>query len=124
MIIAVAIGVVIVFAVFLIITIVSSGGGEVPKDKRAFMEKKLDYLKNAEGISDLKFYPDQNKVVIIYESYKKDKGDFSKTAWYAGRALSVDMGDEIVIVVLCKDSEENVVQSYMFKKGIAYTKKS
>lgn len=121
MIIAVAIGVVIVLVAFFLIAILG-GGGKNPADKKAFMDKEMNYLKNTEGISALNLYPEQNKVVIIYESYKEKKQDYAKIAWYAALKLSRRIHDENVTVIVAKDKEENVVHSYTLKNGVAVTK--
>ncbi|UCH93649.1 MAG: hypothetical protein JSV88_25720 [Candidatus Aminicenantes bacterium] len=123
MIIAVAIGVVIVMALFFLLMITSSGGGKAPVDKGELMKRTLKYLDTAEGISQLKYYPDQDKVVIIYESYKEDKQDFQKIARYAGLKLSHKMGDEELTLVLAKDKEEQAVRSYTIKGGRILTEK-
>ena len=122
MIIAVAIGVVIVLVAFFLIAILGGGGGKNPADKKAFMEKEMNYLKNTDGIAALNLYPDLNKVVIVYEGYKEKKQDFAKIAWYAALKLSRNIRDENVTVIVAKDKEENVVHSFTLKNGVQVTK--
>lgn len=117
MIIAVAVGVVIVLALFILLSGIGSGGSKEDIDKGELMNRLLKYLKAAEGIGDLKFYPEQNKVVIIYESYPRSKQDFPKIAQYAGLRLSYQMGDEELTIVLARDKEEQAVRSYTIKGG-------
>ena len=123
MIIAVAIGVVIVMAVFLIIMILGSEDNKVPEDKGQLMQNLLKYLETTDGIAGLKYYPEQNKVVIIYESYKESRHNFPKVAQFAGLKLSHKMGDEELTVVLAKDKEEQAIRSYTIKSGRILTEK-
>ena len=117
MIIAVAVGVVIVMAVFFIIMIVGSGNTTVSGDKTALMKRMLKYLETTDGIAGLKYYPDQNKVVIIYEGYKESQQNFPRVAQFAGLKLSNKMGDEEVTIVLAKDKEGQAIRSYTIKNG-------
>jgi hypothetical protein len=115
--------VVIVMAVFFIIMILGSGNSAPPEDKGALMERMLKYLETTNGIAGLKYYPEQNKVVIIYESYKESLHDYAKVAQFAGLKLSHKMGNEELIVVLAKDKEEQALRSYTIKNGRILTEK-
>ncbi len=117
MIIAVAVGIVIVMAVFFILMILGSGNSTAPADKAVLMKRTLKYLENRDGIAGLKYYPDQNKAVIIYEGYKESQNNFPKIAQSAGVMLSNKMGDEELTIVLAKDKEEHVIRSYIIKNG-------
>ena len=120
MIIAVVIGLVIVLAAFLLFTILGSSGGKAPEtteEKDAFMKKELKYLETTEGIAELKYYPEENKVIIVYESYKGDLHDYPKIARYAGLKLSNGMEDESVTILVAKDKEEQTVHSVTLKSG-------
>jgi hypothetical protein len=123
MIIAVAVGVVIVMAVFFIIMILGSGDSAPPEDKGELMKRMLEYLETKDGIAGLKYYPGQNKVVIIYEGYKESRQNYPKVAQFAGLKLSHKMGDEELTVVLSKDKEEQAVRSYNIKSGRILTEK-
>jgi hypothetical protein len=123
MIIAVAVGVVIVMAVFFIIMILGSGDSAPPEDKGELMKRMLEYLETTDGIAGLKYYPEQNKVVIIYEGYKESRQNYPKVAQFAGLKLSNKMGDEELTVVLSKDKEEQAVRSYTVKSGRILTEK-
>jgi hypothetical protein len=123
MIIAVAIGVVIVIAAFLIIMIMGTNDKNPPENKAELMERSLKYLHATNGIAGLKFYPDQNKVIIIYESYKENKNDFFKIAQFASLKLSHKMGSEELTVVLARDKEEQPVRLYTVKSGRILTEK-
>jgi hypothetical protein len=123
MIIAVAVGVVIVMAVFFIIMILGSGNSTAPADKGELMKRMLKYVETTDGIAGLKYYPEQNKVVIIYESYLESQQNFPKIAQYAGLRLSNKMGDEELTVILAKDKEKQTVRSYTIKSGRILTEK-
>ncbi|MGD2088136.1 MAG: hypothetical protein PVH61_18300 [Candidatus Aminicenantes bacterium] len=123
MIIAVAVGVVIVMVAFFIIMILGSGDSTVPEDKGQLMKRMLKYLETTDGIAGLKYYPEQNKVVIIYESYKESLHDYPKVVQFAGLKLSHKMGDEALTMVLAKDTEEQAIRSYTIKNGRILTEK-
>jgi len=123
MIIAVAVGVVIVMAAFFIIMILGSGNSAPPEDKGALMKRMLKYLETTNGIAGLQYYPEQNKVVIIYEGYKESRQNYPKVAQFAGLKLSNKLGDEELIVVLAKDKEEQAIRSYTIKNGRILTEK-
>lgn len=113
LIIAVAVGVVIVFAgLFLVIT----GGGGAPANKKEVMDSALEYLEKSEGLLELQKLPGQNKVVFVYDS-NTEKKDFRKIALYAGIKLSNKIGDEIVTVELLKDKEKEKVCTFVLRDG-------
>ena len=114
MIIAVAIGVVIVFVVLFWLMIGSSP--DTPVNKEEVMNSVLKYLEKGEGILQLKKFPDRNKFIIVYDSYIEKK-DFLKIARYAGMKLSNKMGDEEVTVILSKDKESQEVYICVLKNG-------
>jgi len=123
MIIAVAVGVVIVMAVFFLIMILGSGNSTAPVDKAELMKRMLKYLETTDGIAGLKYYPQQNKVVVIYESYKESLHDYPRVVQFAGLKLSNKMGNEELTIVLAKDKEEQAIRSYTIKSGRILTEK-
>jgi hypothetical protein len=123
MIIAVAVGVVIVMAAFFLIMILSSGNSTAPVDKAELMKRMLKYLETTNGIAGVKYYPEQNKVVIIYESYKESLHDYPKVVQFAGLKLSHKLSSEELTVVLAKDKEEQAIRSYTLKSGRILTEK-
>lgn len=123
MIIAVAIGLLIVLIVFLLVTILGSSSGISPQDKEAFITKELEYLKTTDGIADLKIYPQENKVVIIYEGYKNDRQNFPKIARFAGLKLSNKMTSETLTIILAKDNENQVIRTINIKNRRVITEK-
>jgi hypothetical protein len=117
MIIAVAAGLFILLAVLLLMMILNTDTDVTPENKGKIMESTLKYVKRNEGVSQLKFYPAENKVVIVFESYKADKQDFSKIARWAGLKLSNKMSRIALTVILAKDKEEQPVHSFLIKGG-------
>ena len=67
--------------------------------------------------NEMQYYPDLDKVVIIYEGYKEPEHDFAKIARFAGIRLSNELAGEVVTVVLAKDKEEQPVAAYRVKNG-------
>ncbi len=123
MIIAVAVGVVIVMAVFFLIMILGSGNSTAPVDKAGLMKRMLKYLETTDGIAAVKYYPEQDKVVIIYEGYKESLHDYPRVVQFAGLKLSNKMSDEELTIVLAKDKEEQAIRSYTIKNGRILTEK-
>jgi hypothetical protein len=112
MIVAVGVGVLIIFLTLFLLTT----GPSSPKNKAEAMDKALKYVKKAEGILDIKTYPEKNRAVIIYDSWVK-KTDFVAVARFAGIRMSDNMGNEEVTLVLSKDKEENEVHYFLLKGG-------
>jgi hypothetical protein len=111
MIIAVAIGLMILVAI-LYITFARGGASVNKKDKKEVMGYALKYLQKGAGVSELKFLPEQNKVVIIYDETIEHL-DFHTIARYASLKLSNDLKNEEVSVALVgkhdKEQKENFV---------------
>lgn len=114
MIIAVGVGVIIVFTILFLVIL---SPGEAPKDKAAVMEDTLEYVKNGDGIIALKTYPEENRAVVIYDSFQEKKFDFVKIARYAAIKLSHKMGDLQVTLVLAKDKEDQPTYTIVLKQG-------
>jgi hypothetical protein len=123
MIIAVVVGVVIVMAAFFLIMILGSGSTTAPVDKAGLMKRQLKYLETTDGIAGVKYYPEQNKVVIIYEGYKENLNNFPKIVQAVGCKLSNQMGNEELTMVLAKDKEEHAIRSYTIKNGLILTER-
>jgi hypothetical protein len=114
MIIAVVVGVVIVFAALFVVMV----GDESVGDKNEVMNDALEYLKKGEGISELKILPQQNKVVIVYDENNTDM-DFKKIARYAGIKLSNKIKNEEVYIALSgnKDKQGREIYTVVLKNG-------
>ncbi|MGE5340537.1 MAG: hypothetical protein ACM3SY_03560 [Candidatus Omnitrophota bacterium] len=89
---------------------------KAPSNKAEAMDKSLKYVKNQDGILAVKTYPEQNRAVIIYDSYKKNK-DFVQIARFAGIRMSDNLGNIEVTLVLAKDKENQPVYEFVLKSG-------
>jgi len=112
MIYAVAAGLALLIVIFLIFTI----SKEKVVDKNELMTKTLDYVKKQGGIKELKLFPDESKVIIVYDPFVQKK-NFRTIARYAGVRLSNKWGEEPLIVVLCENEEANKVYSVVLSDG-------
>jgi hypothetical protein len=117
MIIAVAAGLFLLLVVFLLLIILNTGSEVTPENKGKVMEDTLKYVKRNQGVSAVKCYPEENKVVIVYESYNTEKQDFPKIARYAGLLLSNKMSHETLTVILAKEKEEKAIHSFSIRGG-------
>ncbi len=117
MIYAVGAGLLILASVFIYILL----SGESSVDKKDVMTNSLAYLKGSAGIKELKPLPEQNKLVIVYDSSVDQTGnrkkDFFKIARYAGIRISNKIDDLEITVQLCKDKEEQTVYTVVLKNG-------
>lgn len=113
MIIAVAVGLLVVFGGIFLLTM----GPSKPENKGEAMKEALSYLDNSDGILEVKTIPETNMVVVVYEGYKETLKNYKKIAWYAGIRISNLLPDETVTVKLCKDKEEQIIATYTFEDG-------
>ena len=112
MIIAVVVGVVILFtAIFFITT-----GEKAPTDKKELISNTLSYLKKSGGILDTLIFPDENRVIIVCNSYIKDI-DYNTVAKFAGLKLSNKIKNVEIEVILSKDKKENETHVFTTKNG-------
>jgi hypothetical protein len=111
MIYAVVAGVIIVFGTLSFLLLQN----DTPTDKKELMTTSLKYLNNVAGIEDVKIYPDENKVVIVYISALETEKDFQKIAIYAGKKLTYKLKDENVTFILSADEESNKISSFVIK---------
>ena len=112
MIYAVAAGLTLLIVIFLVFTI----SGEKVVDKKDLMAKTLKYVKKIGGVKELKTFPDEGKVIIVYDPFVLKK-DFQAIAKAAGQRLSNKWGEEKVTVVLCEEEEANKVYSVALSDG-------
>lgn len=117
MIYAISIGLIIVFIVFYFLF---TGKKEV-KDKSAVMKNTLEYLKNTEGLYDIKFFPAENRVSFYYKSFslkeKKKKPEYRRVAFYAGLKLSNRIPSEKITIELFNDKSKNAELELLFQNG-------
>jgi hypothetical protein len=111
MIVAVAIGLVMLFALFLFLLI---RGGE-PGDKKAFMESALDYLKRTEGVIDVVVIPEENRVKLIYDAL--DRKDFRKIARFAGMKVSLKLKKIPMEIALYRENQSVPEYLVVLKNG-------
>lgn len=112
MIYAVAAGLALLIVIFLIFLI----SGESVVDKNELMTNSLEYVNKIGGVKELKLFPEESKVIIIYDPFVKKK-DFAKIARYAGLRLSNKWGEEPLTMLLCEEQESNPVYSVVLKDG-------
>ncbi|MCI0470215.1 MAG: hypothetical protein L0Y73_00990, partial [Candidatus Aminicenantes bacterium] len=98
---AVAIGLAIILFIWIISTI---GGDKKPRDKEKIILNAISYLKRVVSIRDIKVFPRENKVVLIFDSEATAGGnadvDFRKMARYAGMRISNELKREEIKVLL------------------------
>lgn len=111
MIYAVAAGLAVVLIVFFTLTIIGGRGG----GSRS-MAKALSYLKNTEGLIEIKAMEPLKRAVIIYNSDSKNASNFEKVAHYAALRLSRQWPD--CEVLLAKNLATQIVYSIQVKNGV------
>jgi hypothetical protein len=112
MIYAVAAGLAVVLAVFLLsIFFTEKGSG----DKKQALQKTLAYLKNTEGLVEIKTFEAENLAVIVFNSDSKNARNFEKIAHYAALRLSYQLPD--CQVQLAKNLATQIVYAIQVKNG-------
>lgn len=115
MIYAVAAGLFILFAAIFFL----STGDKSPESKSGVMETTLAYLKKTEGISNLIFEPDENRVKLYYiqDSQETKKTDYKRITLFAGMKLSNKLRDKNIRLDLINDSSKETRLIIIFKNG-------
>ncbi len=117
MIYAVLFGLVIIFAVFFILV----SGPEKVINKDALMKDTLDYLQKTEGISEIKFHPDKNRICFYYTHYsekeKKKHPDYQRIVLFAGLKLSNRLPDEKIRIELIDNKSGKPDLILEFREG-------
>jgi len=111
MIYAVAAGLGVVLIVFFTLIITSGGKGG---DKKS-LASILAYLKNTEGLAEIKTMDAEKKALIVFNSDSKNAGNFEKIAYYAALRLSRHWPD--CEVQLAKNIATQIVYSVRVKNG-------
>ena len=111
MIYAVAAGLVIVLIIFFTLAIIGGGGGG---DKKS-LASILAYLKNTEGLVEIKTIEAENRVVIVFNSDSKNAKNFEKIAHFAAMRLSYKLPD--CQVQLAKNSAKQIVYEVRVRDG-------
>jgi hypothetical protein len=113
MIYAVAGGLAVILLVFLLsIVFTDSGVG----DKKQALKETLSYLKNTDGLMEIKTIEAENRVVIVFNSDSKNAGNFEKIAHYAALRLAYKLPD--CWVQLARNSAVQVVYEVRVKNGV------
>jgi hypothetical protein len=107
---AVAAGLVVVFAAFLILTGVQR---KQPTDKKTLMFDTLAYLKKVPGIIAILPDPEADRVMLVYDG--NFDGDFQKIARSAALRLSNEMS--VIELTLARNRIEHPVYSIRLKGG-------
>jgi phage shock protein PspC (stress-responsive transcriptional regulator) len=111
MILAVVAGLAVVLLAFFSLIIISGrqGGG------RESMARTLAYLKNTEGLVEIRALDAEQRAVIVYNSDSKNAGNFKKIAYYAALRLSRHWPD--CEVQLARNRAERIVYGVRFRGG-------
>ena len=109
---AVAAGLAVILIAFLLsIVFAGSGAG----DKKEVLKKTLTYLKNTDGLVEIKTIEAENRVVIVFNSDSQNAKNFEKIAHYAALRLSYKLLD--CQVQLAKNLATQIVYSVQVKNG-------
>lgn len=110
MIYAVAAGLAVVLIVFF--TLAITGGG---RGGSRSMDRTLSYLKNTEGLIEIRPMEPLKRAVIVYNSDSKNAKNFEKVAHYAALRLSSQWPD--CEVQLAKNRIDRIVYSVRVRAG-------
>jgi len=105
---AVAAGLALVLIVFFALSIGSGGGSRLAADS-------LAYLKNTEGLVEVRVMDAEKKALIVYNSDSKNAGNFEKIAYYAAVRLSRHWPD--CRVLLAKNLATDIVHEVRVRNG-------
>jgi hypothetical protein len=109
---AVAAGLGIVLIVFFTLIITSGNSGSANK----LPAGTLAYLKNTEGLVEIKIMDAEKKALIVFNSDSKNAGNFEKIAYYAALRLSRHWPD--CQVLLAKNLATQIIYSIQIKNGV------
>jgi hypothetical protein len=111
MILAVAGGLALLLLVLLALVILGDGQGGGRS-----LAKTLAYLKNTEGLIEVRPLENEKRAVIVYNSDSKNAANFEKVAHYAAVRLARQWPD--CEVLLAKNSAAQVVYEVRIKNGV------
>ena len=83
--------------------------------KKQTLKETLNYLKNTEGLVEIKTFELENRAVIVFNSDSKNAKNFEKIAHYAALRLSYKLPD--CQVQLAKNLATQIVYSIWVKNG-------
>lgn len=107
---AVAAGLAMVLAVFFALTLGSGGEG-----RGGSMAGTLRYLKNTEGLVEIKALDAEKRVIIVFNSDSKNAANFERIAYYAAVRLSRHWPD--CRVQLAKNMASDIVYEVRVRNG-------
>jgi hypothetical protein len=108
---AVAGGLAIVLLIFFTLVIISGGRG----GDRESMAKTLAYLKNTEGLVEIRALDAEKRAIIVFNSDSKNARNFEKIAYYAALRLARHWPD--CEVQLARNRAERIVYGVRFRAG-------
>lgn len=115
---AVAVGLAIILLVWLILTI---SGDRKPHNKEKIILNSISYLKRIASIRDIKVFPGENKVVLVFDRELTAGGkagtDFRKMARYAGMRISNELKKEEIKVLLSEIRKKEKDYLVIIKDG-------
>lgn len=111
MILAVAGGLALLLLVLLALVILGDGRGGGRS-----LARTLSYLKNTEGLLEVRALEGEKRAVIVYNSDSKNAANFEKVAHYAAVRLARQWPD--CEVLLAKNSAAQVVYEVRIKNGV------
>lgn len=104
-------GVALVLLVFFTLVIIGGGG----EGRSGSMARTLRYLKNTEGLVEIKALDAEKRVIIVFNSDSKNAANFEKIAYYAALRLAPHWPD--CEVQLAKNKAEQIVYEVRVKGG-------
>jgi hypothetical protein len=108
---AVAAGLALILAFFLLSIFFTGGSGNDGK----LPAGTLAYLKNTEGLTEIRILDAEKKALIVYNSDSKNAGNFEKIAYYAALRLAGHWPD--CQVLLAKNQAAQIVYAVRVKNG-------
>lgn len=111
MIYAVAAGLGVILIIFFTLAIIGGSGGGNKKS----LASTLAYLKNTEGLVEIKTMDAEKRALIVFNSDSKNAANFEKIAYYAALRLSRQWPD--CEVLLAKNVARQVVYSIRVRNG-------
>lgn len=108
-------GVALVLLVFFTLVIIGGGG----EGRRASMAGTLRYLKNTEGLVEIKALDAEKRVIIVFKSDSKNAANFEKIAYYAALRLAPHWPD--CDVLLARNEAGRIVYGVRVRAGAVVT---
>jgi hypothetical protein len=104
-------GVALVVLAFFALVIIGGGG----EGRGGSMARTLRYLKNTEGLVEIKALDAEKRVIIVYNSDSKNAANFEKIAYYAALRLAPHWPD--CEVLLARNEAGRIVYEIRVRAG-------